>query len=142
MLFADQLYGMDSAQWSPSGTPDVDNDQLGRPMVASGSPNPEARDQVAAMGYVGLPPDPSAGGQPGISRMFGWTTGLLPSRTMRQPLGGATLVRPSMGAHPNVGPVGFSTWTDRREAGVAALYDEWLPSARTIQESFTKPRGS
>lgn len=140
--YLDQLYGMDSAQWSPEGTPDEVNDSLGRPSVASGSPNPEGRDNSVPMAYVGLPPDPSAGGQHGLSRMFGWTTGLLPSRTMRQPLGGATLVRPSMGAHPAYGPVGFSTFTDRRELGVAALYEEWLPSQRAIQETFTQPQRS
>lgn len=71
---------------------------------------------------VPKPPNPAVGGMMGQSRVLGWTTGLREPRAYRQQFTGRTLVVPSMGAHPNIGPVGRDAARNQRLAnGVAAL---------------------
>lgn len=134
----DNLYGPDSSGWSPALASVNFLDMLGLPGTDSGSPNPQSSTSDVPTAYVPRPPDPSVGGMHGLSRKFGWSTGLRPSRTLRQLFSGKTLIVPTMGVHPVEGPVGFSSWMDRRDLGVEALYNEWLPSQRQIQQSFTR----
>src|SRR6185437_11130655 len=86
-----------------------------------------------------LPPSPSYGGQPGRANQLGWTSGLRKDRWGRQNFQGQTLVRPSMGAHPPVGPVGFSTRSQRLANGVNDLYAVYLPPTSVIAQSFVTP---
>lgn len=142
----DQLYGaeltpIESAMYSPAQMEQATQDTLGLPATVNHRPNP-LDTSTNFVPHVPRPPDPATGGAPGLNQGFGWSTGLRQPRSMRTLFGGATLVRPTMGVHPADGPVGFSTRTDRLEAGVAALYDQWLPTQRTIQESFTKPQNA
>lgn len=131
-------YGPGSAAYSPEGTYDLDT--LGFPSCVYQQDSPLAHTSNAPVVSVPRPPNPSTGGEPGRSNLIGYTTGLLPSRTYRQRLDGATLVVPSMGAHPATGPVGFSSRTDRLATGVNALVDQWLPSQQDINESFVGAR--
>lgn len=83
-----------------------------------------------------MPPPPSVGGSVGVPSQLGWSTGLSKHRNRHQPLKGQTLVVPNMGAHPAVGPVGFSTRSQRTANGVAALGTDYTPTAAEVARSF------
>lgn len=82
------------------------------------------------------PPDPTVGGQPGVGRQLGWSTGLQHSRAMRQRFSGRMLAVPTMGVHPAYGPVGFSTRTQKLANGVAALNTDYTPTSDHVAQSF------
>lgn len=92
---------------------------------------PEAR--------AGLPPEPSYGGQPGVVRQLGWSTGFRRLGKLHNRMTGRTLVVPNMGAHPAVGPVGFSTRSQRLRNKVEALRTDYTPTAAQVQQSFVGP---
>lgn len=79
-----------------------------------------------------LPPKPDVGGEAGRVQQLGWTYGILHDRSMHKALSGMTLVRPSMGAHPAYGPVGYSTRSQRLANGVEALFTDYTPDAQTV----------
>jgi len=87
------------------------------------------------------PPDPAVGGQPGVGRQLGWSTGLQSSRAMRQRFSGRVLAVPTMGVHPAYGPVGFSTRTQRLANGVAALNTDYTPTSDHVAQSFVEYGG-
>lgn len=128
-----------SAGYSPSLTPGLDS-SVGRITYAYQMDSPEKSTQGTPDVRVPRPPLPSMGGEPGRSQPLGYSTGLLPSKTFRQPFRGAVLVRPTMGANPVGGPVGRSSRQDRLQAGVKALTDVYLPSTDQVRQMFTTPR--
>lgn len=130
-----EQYGPGSASYSPEQTPGLD--RLGLPDTSTQPEDPNLSTQQVSPGFIPRPPNPSVTGQPGISKAFGWSTGILPSRARRMRFQGETLVVPSMGVHPAVGPVGFSARQQRLDSGVKALVDQWLPSQQEINEQFT-----
>lgn len=83
------------------------------------------------------PPDPTVGGEPGRSHALGWTRGLNPFRFMHQRFTGRTLVVPSMGVHPQEGPVGFSSRLDRLADRRAALESDYTPTPEQVARIFT-----
>lgn len=107
------------------------------------SANEEQGDWQAPQTVAGglLPPSPSYGGQTGRTNQLGWTQGLRSYRHIRQYFTGATMVVPSMGAHPAVGPVGFTTRSQRLANGVNDLYSNYLPPPSVIAQSFIHPLG-
>lgn len=129
-----------TAAYSPAYAPK--DDPLVPPEVQSvgeAANSPDLLPDYAPRGASLLPPDPSYGGQPTQRDQLGWTTGLRFARSLTQRLTGATLVVPSMGANPAVGPVGYSTRSQRLANGVAALSTDYLPSMQQIAESFVSP---
>lgn len=131
-------YGPGSAAYSPEFTP---SDTVGRTLLVNQMDAPGVSNSDAPTIRMVRPPAPNVGGEPGRRDPLGYSIGLLPSRAMRQPFRGATLVRPSMGVHPATGPVGLSNRQGRLQAGVAALVDTYLPSTQQVREQFTQPAG-
>jgi hypothetical protein len=129
-----------SAAYSPVAPP-LDNPLLPDNRATVGEPanSPELVGGPVERGSSLLPPDPTVGGQTTQRDQLGWTTGLRLSRAFRQRFTGATLVVPNMGAHPAVGPVGYSTRSQRLANGVQALSTDFLPSTEAIAASFVSP---
>jgi hypothetical protein len=133
-----------TSAWSPSYEEDgpAENPML-PPLLVNhrASPNEEQGDWSAPRTIDGglLPPSPSVGGQTGRTNQLGWTQGLRSYRHIRQFFTGATMVVPSMGAHPAVGPVGFTTRSQRLANGVQDLYSTYLPAPSVIAQSFLTP---
>ena len=127
-----------SAGYSPSLTSYADVPAV-QVEVASQAESPFYSSSDAPVPTIPRPPDPSVGGQTGLSRAFGWTTGLLQPRAFRTLFGGRTLVVPNQGPHPATGPVGFSNRTGRLAAGVNALYTDPVPSPEDVANMLTKP---
>lgn len=133
-----------TAGYSPAYAADGINDNPINPLQLvnhRASANEEQGDWTAPKTEGGslLPPSPSVGGQPGRTNQLGWTTGLSQTRRLRQKFTGRTLVVPTMGAHPAVGPVGFSTRSQRLRNGVGELTASRLPPSSVIAESFFAP---
>lgn len=135
------LDGPGSAAYSPSLAPVNENPMLPDQRATVGEPA-NSGDLVNASAVHGsslLPPDPAVGGQATQRDQLGWTTGLRNSRAFRGLFTGATLVVPNMGVHPAVGPVGYSTRSQRLANGIQALSTDYLPSTEAIAESFVNP---
>lgn len=125
-----------SPVYAPEGNPLVPDaaDYTGEP---ANSPN--LLTDRAPRGPSLMPPDPSVGGETTQADQLGWSTGLRFARSLHQRFTGATMVVPNMGAHPAVGPVGYSTRSQRLANGVAALSTDYLPSSEAIAASFVSP---
>jgi len=133
----DRFSGPDGASWSPSCTEDT---------ALYGTQVKVERHQAGPFGMrvdsvptpvVPPPPSPSVGGQVGAGQQLGWSTGINHPRTHRMPLTGRTLIVPSMGVHPNVGPVGFTARQQRLENGVDDQTRDYLPDPAVIAANFT-----
>lgn len=81
-----------------------------------------------------MPPDPSEGGEYGQPSQLGWTDGLGKAVSNRTSFTGRTLVRPTMGANPAVGPVGYSTRSARLRQRIEALYQDYTPSNQAVAQ--------
>lgn len=130
-------YGPGSASYSPQQMTPEATTAIGLPAIATQADDPNLTTSDAPVIRIPRPPAPDVGGEPGISRGLGWSTGILPSRARRMKFQGETLVVPTMGVHPAVGPVGFSNRQQRLDNGVAGLINQWLPSQQEINEQFT-----
>ncbi len=82
-------------------------------------------------------PDPAVGGLMGPLAQLGYSTGFLSFRRM-SPFDGRTLVRRTMGVHPQDGPVGYSTRTQRLRNRVEALYNDYTPSAQAAAQEIVR----
>lgn len=78
-----------------------------------------------------MPPDPSKGGEMGPSSQLGWSTGF-GKLSRRTSFTGRVITRPTMGANPATGPVGYSTRTSRLRARIEALYNDYTPSNQAV----------
>lgn len=125
--------------YSPSLTHYFDAPVVVGVEVASQAEDPFYSSSDTPVPVVPRPPNPSVGGRVGLSRAFGWTTGLLPTERFRKRFTGQTLVVPNQGPHSVSGPVGFSNRTGRLAAGVEALYTDPVPSPREVAAMFTRP---
>ena len=89
--------------------------------------------------YVPRPPDPSVGGMIGQQTPLGWSTGLSEPRRWRQRFNGRTLVVPSMGVHPNVGPVGGDLARSQKlYNGTTALVHDYTVSNSTVADIMSR----
>lgn len=129
-----------SAAYSPVFAPE-DNPALPDASDSSGraANSPDRIGGSPERGSALRPPDPAVGGETTQRNQLGWSTGLRDSRAFRQRFTGATLVVRNMGAHPAVGPVGFSTRSQRLANGVQALSTDFMPSADQVAASFVSP---
>lgn len=94
--------------------------------------------EAIAPAYVPKPPDPSVGGRMG-PQGFGWSTGLSEPRRWRQRFNGRTLVVPSMGVHPNVGPVGGDLARSQKlYNGTTALVHDYTVSNSTVADIMSR----
>lgn len=80
-----------------------------------------------------MPPDPSKGGEMGVGNQLGWSTGFGAFRRMST-FTGRVITRPTMGANPATGPVGYSTRTSRLRARIEALYNDYTPSNQAVAQ--------
>lgn len=133
-----EQYGPGSASYSPMLTDNATGTGREENAYQMQGPNDTSQGTYPPYGQKLAPPDPTVTGVVGRSDALSYSTGLLPSRTFRQRFTGATLVRPTMGAHPAVGPVGLSNRQGRLQANVAALIDTYLPSAQEVRQQFTE----
>lgn len=78
-----------------------------------------------------LPPDPSIGGAMNQTNQLGWSTGFGAFRR-HSSFTGRVIARPTMGANPATGPVGYSTRTHRLRDRVLALYTDYTPSSQQV----------
>ena len=79
-------------------------------------------------------PDPAVGGQHGQPDALGWSDGLGKAISKSTSFTGRVITRPSMGANPAVGPVGYSTRTARLRARIEALYTDYTPSNQSVAQ--------
>lgn len=134
--------GPGSAAYSPSGADGTDPNPMvlttrsSHRLPANGSPGDWSGYAEDTHAFALMPPSPSVGGAVGVPTQLGWSNGLSRDRNRHQPLKGQTLVVPTMGAHPPVGPVGFSTRSQRAANGVAALGTDYTPTAAEVARSF------
>jgi hypothetical protein len=132
----DSLYEPGSAAWSPALTNET---PVGLREEVTGQDRVGHSNHSEAIPAVPPVPSPSVGGQTGIARAYGWTTGLLPSLIWRLRFRGTVLIVPHDGPLPVTGPVGVSNRTGRLAVGVDALTASYLPSPQAIAQSFTRP---
>ena len=78
-----------------------------------------------------LPPSPSAGGAMNQPSQLGWSNGFGKLKRLTS-FTGRVIARPTMGANPATGQVGFSTRTSRLRARIEALYTDYTPSEQTV----------
>lgn len=78
-----------------------------------------------------MPPDPALGGEHGQADQLGWSTGFGAFRR-RTSFTGRVITRPTMGANPRTGPVGYSTRTARLRQRIEALYTDYTPSNQAV----------
>lgn len=88
-----------------------------------------------------MPPDPSMGGEMGQPNQLGWSDGFGVFRTLGS-FTGRVVTRPTMGAHPNVGEVGFSTRTSRLRSRIEALYTDYTPSNQAVAREIVDGKGA
>ena len=88
---------------------------------------------------AGETPDPAVGGVMGQQTPFGWSTGLSEPRRWRQRFSGRTLVVPSMGVHPNVGPVGGDIARSQKlYNGTTALVHDYTMSNSQVADIMSR----
>ena len=88
--------------------------------------------------HAGETPNPAVGGVMG-PQGFGWSTGLSEPRRWRQRFSGRTLVVPSMGVHPAVGPVGGDKARSQKlYNGTTALVHDYTVSNSTVAEIMSR----
>ena len=78
-----------------------------------------------------LPPSPSTGGAMNQTAQLGWSNGFGMLRR-RTSFTGRVITRPTMGANPPVGNVGYSTRQSRLRARIEALYTDYTPSNQAV----------
>lgn len=78
-----------------------------------------------------MPPDPAIGGEHGQADQLGWSTGFGMFRR-RTSFTGRVITRPTMGANPRTGPVGYSTRTARLRQRIEALYTDYTPTNQAV----------
>lgn len=87
---------------------------------------------------VPKPPDPATGGAMGPQKPFGYSTGLSEPRRWRQRFSGRTLVVPTMGVHPAIGPVtGDQARSQKLSNGVIALAHDYTPVNSAVAGLFS-----
>ena len=62
---------------------------------------------------------------------LGWSNGFGKLKRLTS-FTGRVIARPTMGANPATGQVGFSTRTSRLRARIEALYTDYTPSEQTV----------
>ena len=88
---------------------------------------------------AGETPDPAVGGVMGQQTPLGWSTGLSEPRRWRQRFNGRTLVVPSMGVHPNVGPVGGDIARSQKlYNGTTALVHDYTKSNSEVADIMSR----
>ena len=84
------------------------------------------------------PPDPTTGGEMGQFDQLGYSTGFGAFKR-GTPFTGRVITARPLGAHPPVGPVGYSTRSQRLRQRVEALYTDYTPSDQQVaQEILTR----
>lgn len=134
------LNGPGTTAYSPAYSPINESPLLPEYSHTTGDPANSGNLMGNPKGYFELmPPDPAVGGQPTQANQLGYSTGIRPYRSLAQPLTGAVLVIPALGANKPGGPVGYSTRSQRLANGIQALSTDYLPSQEAIAQSFISP---
>ena len=84
-----------------------------------------------------MPPDPSVGGEMAQFGQLGWSTGFGAFRRF-SPFTGRVITAKPLGAHPPVGPVGYSTRSARLRKRVEALYTDYTPSDQEVAQEVLR----
>ena len=84
-----------------------------------------------------MPPDPSTGGEMGQFNRLGFTRGFGAFKR-QSPFTGRVITAKPLGAHPPVGPVGYSTRSARLRKRVEALYSDYTPSDQEVAQEVMR----